>query len=188
MTAYVGGLRDRLIHDSLFNLVKSGLEVTGWMPGGVNAPLDYPVNVVSGQMDWTQEIPWNTVSVAAYDTTDIPWEVGSDLRQNRLLYYIDVYGSNEAIGLQLSGDVRDIIRGKFSALSSFATPEVLWVWDYTLATPTQIFYCEVDTVRRDRPVTTRVHWMNYFWSLEVQLLDWYDNDQDSGLPYGYDSL
>jgi hypothetical protein len=178
MTTYAGGLRDRLIHDSVFNLVKTGLDTLGWFPGGPQAPIDDPINLVSQQMDWSSEIPLNTISVSAYSTSDTEWELGSDLRENRWTFYVDVFGANEAIGLQLSGDVRDILRGKFSALSNYVTPETLHVYDWTLATPVEIFYCDINAVTRDRAVQTSHRWMNYMFSIQATLLDYYNTDQD----------
>lgn len=179
MTTYVGGLRDRLIHDSVYHLIRNGLETLGWFPGGAQAPREYPVNVVAEQLDWSVEIPLNTISVAAYSTSDTEWELGTDLRQNTWAFYVDVFGANEALGLQISGDVRDILRGKFAALSNYATPETLAVLDYTLATPTLIFTCEVRNVNRDRAVQTTHRWGNYLFSISCVVLDYYTSDADS---------
>lgn len=175
---YVGGLRDRLIHDSIFHAVNDGLHVLGWFPGGAQAPTDFPLHVVAEQMDWSVEIPFNTVSVASYSTSDIEAELGSDLRANRWVFYVDVFGANEAIGLQLSGDVRDILRGKNSALAHFVTPSTLHVLDYSLATPVELFTCDLDRVNRDRAVQTTHRWMNYMFSISATLTDWYNNDED----------
>lgn len=178
MTIYIGGLRDRLIHDSIYHLVKDGLTTLGWFPGGAQAPAQYPISVVAEQLDWNVEIPLNTISVAAYSTSDTEWELGSDLRQNSWSFYVDVFGANEALGLQLSGDVRDILRGKFSALSNFITPETLNVLDYTLATPTLLFQCDVRNVNRDRAVQTTHRWGNYLFSISCVVLDYYNADTD----------
>jgi hypothetical protein len=179
VSAYVGGLRDRLIHDSVYYVLRNGLEMLGWFPGGVNAPQVNPVKLVPEQQDWSQEIELNTISVAPYSTTDTEWELGSDLRANRWTFYVDVFGANEAIGLQLSGDVRDILRGKFSALSGSITPEAIQIMDYTMATPVKIFTVDVDSVTRDRAVQTSHRWSNYMFSITCQLCDYYDTDQDS---------
>lgn len=179
MTIYVGGLRDRLIHDSIYHLIKNGLTTLGWMPGGPQAPAQYPITVVAEQLDWNVEIPLNTISVAAYSTSDTEWELGSDLRQNSWSFYVDIFGANEALGLQLSGDCRDILRGKFSALSNYVTPETLAVFDWTLATPVQIFTCEVRNVNRDRAVQTTHRWGNYLFSISCVVLDYYTSDADS---------
>lgn len=181
MATYAGGLRDRLIHDSLFHLVQNGLGTLGWYT--TQAPPN-PVTVVSEQLDWSQEILPNTISVAEFSASDSEYELGSDGRVNRLIYYVDIFGGSEALGLQLSGDCRDIIRGKFAQLPFFSTPEVIPVFDYTLATPVQIFSVEVLSVARDRPVQTGHRWMNYMHSLHVVLLDYYDNTNDA-TGYGF---
>lgn len=178
MTIHVGGLRDRLILDSIYYLVRNGLETLGWFPGGAQAPADHPVTVVAEQLDWNVEIPLNTISVAAYSTSDTEWELGSDLRQNAWAFYVDVFGANEPLGLQLSGDVRDILRGKFSALANYITPETLQVLDYSLATPVPIFTCELRNVNRDRAVQTAHRWGNYLFSISCTVLDYYTSDAD----------
>lgn len=174
---YVGGTRDRLIHDSLYNYVKGGLGAIGWFNSGrQHAPLD----IIPEQKDWDTELEPNTITIAPAGVMDEEWELGSFGNQNTTVFYIDVYGENEALGLQISGDIRDILRGKFATLG-YGHP-TLPVFDYTQATPTQIFYCDIEGVRRDRAQNFPHRWQKYLYVVKLEVVDYYTDDE-TPVPY-----
>lgn len=174
---YVGGLRDRLIHDSLYNYIKDGLTAIGWMD---TARKISPVTLVPVMKDWEEELAPNTITISPSNAMDEQWELGSFGTKNTTTFWIDVYGQNEALGLQISGDIRDILRGKFTSLG-FGGAE-LPVMDYTQATPTQIFYCDIEHVRRDRAQSYSKRYQRFLYMISVDIIDYYTDDVDLSSP------
>jgi hypothetical protein len=180
MAIYVGGLRDRLIHDSVYHLISNGLTTLGWFNSNPTG-FTYPVQIIPEQVPWDEELAFNTITIAPGQTNDQEWEVGTFAMKNEKQFYIDVYGENEALSLHLSGDIRDILRGKFAAEGySQAT---LNVYDYTQVTPPWIFFCDIENVQVDRAQNFPHLWQRYLYIVSFDVCDYYTNDQDS-FAYG----
>lgn len=171
MTIYVGGLRDRLIHDSLYHYVIGGLTAIGWMdPGRKHSPLV----IIPEQKDWEEELALNTITISPAGILDEDWELGSYGKKNTTTYWIDVYGESESLGLQVSGDIRDILRGAFVSLG-YGAAEIP-VFDYTMATPSQIFYVDVERVRRDRAQNYSKKFQRFLYMVSLDIVDYYSSD------------
>jgi hypothetical protein len=178
MTTITGGLRDRLIFDSMWRTVDNGLRAIGWY----NAGRDHlPVTFVPEQLNWDEQIALNTIAVAPLDVKDRAWELGSDFRQNRWVFYFDVFGEDEAIGNHLSGDIRDILRGKIPSIGR--NMPVVNIYDYTQATPPMIGYCEVSKVVKERSPSFSHRWERYLYVIRVELDDYYDTVTDDADPW-----
>lgn len=181
MPTYVGGLRDRLIHDSVYYKIKNGLTSLGWFTANPTGYLN-PVNIIPEQVPWDQEVAFNTITVAPGQMTDREFELGVYSMQNEKQYYVDVYGENEALSIHLSNDIKDIMRGKFASLGY--TQPTLDVYDYTQPTPSWIFFCDVENVQVDRSQNYTHLWQRYLYIVSFSLCDFYDNDLD---PFAYGS-
>ena len=175
MTIVVGGLRDRLIHESVYRRVQSGLEAIGWMNSGRSHA---PLVLIPEQKSWDEELAPNSITVAPADTDDEDWELGSFGSKNTHVFNVDVFGENEALGLQISGDVRDIIRGKFS--TQFTNQAQLPVLDWTQGTtsPPTLFMCDIEHVTRDRALNFPHKFQRYLWVIRFEVIDYYTSDAD----------
>ena len=177
MATYTGGIRDRLIYDSVWHTVNDALTALGWFNTGRDHS---PVTLVAEQLDWEHEIEPNTIAFAPERVSDQEWELGSDFKQNRWRFYFDIFGENEALGNQLSGDIRDILRGKIPSVGR--DMPVINVLDYTSSTPSQIFYCTVERVTKDRSPTFTHRWQRYLYVVAMDLVDYYDTVTDDTPP------
>lgn len=185
MTVYVGGLRERLVQDSMYYKINNGLSALGWFnpnPTGYT----HPVNLIPEQVPWSEEIPLNSVTVSMDHVVGEEWEVGIDTYRNEYVFYIDVYGENDALGRQISGDIRDLLRGKFPNLGTgrggYSQP-TLDVYDYSHATPSWIFFCDLEDVIRDRMHNFPHRWQRYLYTVRVTAIDYY-GDQNDSYAYG----
>lgn len=169
---YVGGTRTRLIHNSLYKHVQAGLTAIGWFDSGRQHK---PVNLIPEFKGWDEELAPNTITVSPGNMSADDWELGSFGTEQSLPYYIDVYGEKESLGEQLAGDIVALLQGKFASLG-YPYP-VVPVLDYTQATPTQIFYCPVESVRADRAQTYAKRWQRYLWQVSVTLTDYVGGDE-----------
>lgn len=173
MTTYTGGLRARLIRDSLYRMLGDSLDSLGWFdPNRDHAP----INMVAKEVAFDEEIPLNTIAVSGETATLTDWEMGSGLQENRWIYYVDLYAEDDAIGTHLIYDVRDILAGKMSSIGR--TAPTLTVWDYTLATPVSIFECEFASITVDRSHNSAKPFMKFWYSVQLAVLDYYADDQD----------
>lgn len=173
MTTYVGGLRDRLIHDSLFLMVRDSLTALGWF----DPSADYqPITLVPEMLEPNEPIQLNTIAVSASNAGDSDAEMGSNLSENRITYYVDIYAEAEALGAHLKGDVRDILRGKMPSIGR--TAPAVAVMDLTQAVPTQIFTCEIENLVIDRAPTFTQPWQRFWWVIRFELVDTYGDEDD----------
>jgi hypothetical protein len=170
---YAGGLRARLIRDSFYNMIHHSLDQLGWFDTNRD---HIPINMVPKEVSLDEEISLNTLSVSADTASLTQWEMGSNLEENRQLYYVDFYAEDDSIGTHMIFDVRDILSGKMSSIGRFTN--VFTVYDYTLATPVPIFDCELDNVTVSRSRNPSKTWQKFWYSIQLSVLDYYSDDTD----------
>lgn len=174
MTIY-GGLRQRLIRDSLYNMLHDSLDALGWFDAG---RAHKPINMIAKPIDDDGKpigegtpIPLNTLSVVPADLGDQDWELGSMLAEHTWMFYVDFYAENDAWGLQMIGDVRDILKGRHPDANRLRPH--LPVYDYREATPTVQFYCEIDEVVLDRAQDFPKPWQKHWYACRFVVVDYY---------------
>jgi hypothetical protein len=168
MTEYVGGLRERLIADSVYHLVRDCLTDLGWFDTGrPHKALSMRTTAVAND----EEVDLNTLVVNETDTTDNEAEMGSNLGEVRTTFYIDFYAEKESLGKHVIHDIRDILKGRMPAIDR--TNSNLPVYDWYMATPALIFGCDLDDVvvsqARDFPKPYQKHW----WACRFDVVDYY---------------
>lgn len=136
-----GGIRTRLISDSVYHLVHDSLGDLGWFDPGRNHK---PIQMRTEPYPNREDIPLNAVVVSDTVTTDEDAELGSNLGEMATTYYVDFYAESEALGKDLIGDVRDILRGRIPSIGR--TDSTLPVYDWRMATPSLLFYCDIQDV------------------------------------------
>lgn len=169
---YVGGFRERLIKENLITFLEDGLEQLGWLGSDRN---HMPVKVTGDHVDPSVEIQPNIVAVSFEDEFFEDLEMGSDLESNLHAVVVDIFAENLPIGQHLKGDVLDLMRGKFTAISSAPT---LRVYDITQASPTYLFSCYYENFEVERNRSFEKAHNEFWWSIAVDLVDVYLNDAD----------
>jgi hypothetical protein len=120
----VGGLRRRLIKDNLYNMVYDSLDGLGWFNTSLNT---MPLELIPEQLDAAVEIKPNKVSISAEELIADEIEMGSNLDEYKWDIYFDIFAEDESIGIHLTGDIYDILRGKMASLGR--TGSFLEVYD-----------------------------------------------------------
>jgi hypothetical protein len=176
MTIY-GGMRQRLIKDSLYNMVHDSLDALGWFDAG---RAHIPINMISKPIDDEGRpvgegtpIPQNTLSLVPGDLDDEEWEMGSALAEHTWIFYVDFYAQNDAWGLHLIGDVRDILAGRHPDIGRDRTN--FPVYDYRQATPPIEFYCDIEEVIVDRAQDFPKPWLKHWYVCRFMVVDFYGN-------------
>ncbi len=166
MTVIEGGLRIRLIRDALFDLVQDSLTDLGWFDAGRQ---HQPVRFLPEPLNWDEPIELNTITLTMNDVNTTDVEMGSLLGEERWEVYIDFFCESEAFALHIVNDVRDALRGKLPSIGR--TRPTLSVLDRTLATPVEIFTCEIEDVVVDRANNFNRPWMRYLYSIRLDVVD-----------------
>lgn len=172
MTIVVGGRRERLIIEAFIDLVEDGLAALGWL---ATVASRHPVTIVSQEVDATERVEPNLVAVFADDIQGDESELGTNRTEERRTFWVDVYAESAAIGEHLSGDIRDILRGKMPSLG-FSRPTVP-VFDASLATPSWLFDCDVEDVQKERGHNPANATQRYWWSVTAAIVDTYRDDE-----------
>lgn len=170
MATLVGGLRSRMIADSLSNMIEDGLRDLGWLDADRNHK---PLRKADRPRTWDQPIEVNSLVISLEDQDDTPGEMGSNYTVDSWTVYIDFYAESDPLGLQVQGDIRDILRGKIPSIGR--TDSILDVYDYRMATPTVFTTCQIDNVLADRardfPNAWQAHWFVVRCDLEDDFMD-----------------
>lgn len=169
MTSIEGGLRVRLIRDSLEELVRSTLDQRGWFDAGRQHS---PIRFISEPNDWNEPIEVNSVAIAGGDITSTEWEMGSQMTEDRWTFYVDFYGENEAIGTDVSGDISASLRGKLPSIGR--NDSVLDVLDFRDPDTPVLFHCLIETVVTDRARDYPKPWLRWWYSVRCEIVD--END------------
>lgn len=179
-----GGLRTRLIADSVRVTVIAALDQLGWFQSTVyddppGTRRHRPLRYITRPVDWTDDITPNALAISTEDVSDEDLGLGGDV-EDRLEMYLDLFAQDEALGLHLIRDIRDILLGKFPELGRSA-PHVD-VYDFRQATPAPFTQVEIDDVRVDRAQGEARQWQRYWFMLRLQLLDDYADEFDTSHP------
>lgn len=170
---YVGGLRARLVKESLFNMFHDALESLDWFDSGRQ---HQPVTMRSFEVPDDEEIPLNTVVLIDEDANAVEIEMGSRYSEHRWTFYVDVYAESDAMGVHLAHDVKDILEGRMPTIGrSSNTFDVI---DYTAdaATPIVIAYAEIDEVSVQKAHGFPKPWQRHWYSVPMLVTDFYDDE------------
>lgn len=173
----VGGLRARLLKESLFHMLNDSLSALGWFDAGRQ---HQPVTFRAHAVEDDEQINVNMVALADEDLVSDDIELGSLLSEHRWTFYVDVYAENDSIGIHLSHDVKSILDGRMPSIgrrnSRFA------IYDYTAvaATPIAIAYADVEEVSVQKAHGFTKPWQKHWYSVPMLVIDtWADEDDDA---------
>lgn len=168
---YVGGLRARLIHESIYKAILEALTALGWFDPGRNHS---PIQFLSTGVETHENVTVNTAALADWDITEVDQELGSHLSGVRHTYFVDFYAENDAVGIHFSQDVKDLIGGRMASVGR--TDPSFVIYDYQQATPPEIFTVFVENIVVDRPSTFSRPWQRYFRTVGFTVLDYYADE------------
>lgn len=171
MTVPVGGLRARLIRESLYQMIHGALDDLGWFDAGrQHSPVTFNADPIKDP----SKIELNTSALADFDTNDDEAEIGSLMTEITWRFYVDMYAESEALGLHFVRDVKDLLQGRMASIGR-TRPDFL-VYDYTQATPPALFYCELLDVRVDRPPSMGQLHDRFWYMVRFDVFDTYTDE------------
>lgn len=168
MTEPEGGLRDRLVLESLVEMLRDTLGTLGWFDD-VDPAVRLPVNLTSKSYKADEEIPLNTIRVLYVDDDHDDIEIGSLASEDTRTCYVEVYAQDEAVLNHLRGDIVAILRGKHPGCGR--TWNTLELTDWTLATPAQFGLAHLDRVRSERSRFFNRPWAEFWIGVRVDIVE-----------------
>jgi hypothetical protein len=173
-----GGLRSRLILDSVRFAVITTLEHRGWFeptvydnPPGVRR--HQPFRYIARPVDWSDDIRPNAIAISSEDISDDDLGFGGEV-EDILELYIDLFAQDDSLGWQVAYDIRDSVLGKFDGA---AGPQID-VYDFRQATPAPFTTVDVDLIEVDRSQGEARQWQRHWFMLHLVVLDDYDDEAD----------
>lgn len=171
----VGGLRDRLLKDSLYAHVAAALDALGWLD---TSRRHRPINLIEKPEHWDVAVAPNTVAVDFVGSDVEEWEVGSLLTSDIHVGHVEIYAETDSLGTHLAEDIRDWLRGR---LQEPPVPMMFPIYDFRQgATPAVIGRMDIGDVSTVRNVTVNDEiWLRHWFRVRCEIRDTY-----LGLPYG----
>ena len=170
--APVGGLRVRLVFDSLYNMINTALTDLGWFDLGRSHG---DITFIPEPVDDSVEVPMNTLGLTGEDVFTTDLEMGGPRGEHVRQFYLDFYAENHALGQHVAFDLRDILQGRMASIGRDGP--VFTIYDYTVTpTPTEIGVGEIEGVFVDRAPAGSEEWRKNWWSVAFRVLDHYGNE------------
>lgn len=166
MTDVVGGLRTRLVYDSIFNALNDGLTALGWFDAGRN---HLPVTFHSEPIESDVEVQLNTVAFAEGPMFDRDREMGSNMSSAEYAFYIDVYAESGPVGRALANDLRDLIKGRHGG----RTTSTFTIWDYREDPPVELGWVDVERVNIYKEDAPTRPWQRFWYTIRFDITDDY---------------
>ena len=173
MTTYVGGIRLRLIKDSFYEMVNQALDDRGWFDSNRRHK---PIEFLRDRVDPDDQIIPNKISLATDDMLSYEAELGSGLEENVWAFSLDIFAESDDLGLELAGEIRDILRGKIPSIGR--SEPSFSVLDYTAASPSHLFYCEIQEIEFGKIRNTQKPYNRYWWTVVCDVIDYYADEED----------
>lgn len=169
--APVGGLRVRLVFDSLYSMLNTALTDLGWFDVG---RAHDPITFRSEPVDDKEEIQLNTLVLTGEDVFTTDLEMGGPRAEHVRDFYLDIYAENNALGQHVIFDLRDILQGRMPSIGR--TGPVFDIFDYTQDPVVKIGSGDIDRVFVDRAPASGEEWRKNWWSLAFIVTDYYGNE------------
>lgn len=176
-----GGLRTRLIGDSLRLAVIAGLEVLGWFdptiydqPPGLRQ--HQPLRYVPRPSKWDVPIAPNCLAISTEDILEDEFGLGDEVADS-IRCYIDIFGEDDPVSWHLTQDIRDLLIGRIGATGRHGP--VLDIYDLRMPTPAPFTQIDIEEVFVDRARNEAREYQNHWFMIRVDLLDEYADEFDA---------
>lgn len=174
---YIGGVRSRLIRESLLEMIRDALDQLGWLDDdNTLVSPEYPVVVADDSLDWEDEIALNTLSLSDEDVFLSEMELGSNLAEERWVFVLDFYAENKSVGLHMVNDLKTILDGRMPDVGR-GEPNFM-VKDY-VNDGEDLFRVHIEEVEVDRNRGWSKPWQRNWYYVTFVVVDAYGSVDDA---------
>ena len=158
--ALEGGLRDRMILESVLRDIEAYLTTLDWFDAGREHK---PITIIDEYPAETDEVPLNTMAFSFGDISTVANELGSPSETMYVPIYIDFFAESDGLGRHVIGDIHTHVakQGQFT------------VYDYSQAIPPAEFVVQVNDGSIDKRKPTRAvnAWQKNWHVISFVVLD-----------------
>lgn len=160
MAVPTGGLRDRFIHESLFQSLKAELTTLGWFGTGREHS---PIIMVDEFPDDNAEVAFNTLVFSMGDSGGEDSEIGANSEDWEGVMFVDFFAENDSLGRHVRGDVYEFFR----------TNRMQPVYDYSAALNPKVFEVEVQgDIEMRKPDRAVNKWQKHWYVVSFTVVDY----------------
>jgi hypothetical protein len=162
----VPGVQQRLLIDSFRHLITWTLDGLGWF--SIDAAWK-PIEVLVAPHKWDIPVDPNLVALHFDNTETEQAEVGNTaLLADVNDVTITLYAETESLGINLSADLVDILRGNFPSLGRVRS--TFPILDFQQPTPPVIGYASIGSISTNRiPTRAQAYWQSRLFELSFQV-------------------
>lgn len=153
-----GGLRDRLIHESMLKNLESHLATLGWFDAGREHA---PIVMIDEFPDDNAEVVVNTLAVSLGDSDGVPRELGAKSESHEMTIFVDFFAENDSIGRDVRGDVYAYFRGN----------QTQAVYDYSTGGAQFGTVDILDDIEKRKPNRAVNKWQKHWYVVSFTLVD-----------------
>ncbi len=154
----VGGLRDRMLHESLSNHIQGELTTLGWFDGGRDHT---PITLIQGFPNDTDDVVLNTMAFSVEEASGEDLEMGNNSETHQTMFFVDMFMEDDSVGWHLSGDVYAFLK---------ENPH-LDVFDYGTGGNPVDFKVELMEVDRRKPTRAVNAWQRHWFTVSFMAED-----------------
>lgn len=151
MAALTGGLRDRMLLQSVMTDIVADLTARGWFGVGREHKA---FTVVDEYPDDKDEVELNTIAFSLGDSNSTATELGSKAETIRVPLFVDMFAENDGLGRHVVGDIHEFVakQGQFDVL------------DYRDPSPPVEFTVQLvdGTIERSKPTRAVNSWQKHW--------------------------
>jgi hypothetical protein len=179
-----GGLRSRLVLDSVRFAVLSTLQQLGWFdptvhdtPPGIRQ--HRPFRYIPRPVEWTEAIEPNAIAISSDTISDDDLAFGGEV-EDALDLYVDLFVEDDQVGWHTCYDIRDSILGKSPELGNLG-PQID-VYDFRQPTPAPFTVVDLEEIRVDRSQGDAREWQRHWFMVRITVLDDYNDEAFQPAP------
>lgn len=155
-----GGLRDRIIHESLFNAINTELDTLGWFDAGREHA---DITMIDEFPDLEGDTPINTIAFSMGDGGGVLTEMGSALEDHEIIFFCDFFAEDDSIGRHVRGDIFDFLK------TNPSQP----IFDYSDIGDPEVFKVEVqDDIDKRKPERAVNKWQKHWYVVSFSVIDY----------------
>lgn len=152
-----GGLRDRMVVESVRKHIVDHLTTLGWFDTNREHS---PLVVVSGFPDGN-DVAINTVAFSVEVASGLDLEMGSHAEEHDTQMFIDMFMENDSVGWHLSGDIYFFLKKN----------RVLDIFDFSQTLDPVDFKADIEHVDRRKPARATQAWQKFWHTVSFSVVD-----------------
>lgn len=157
-----GGLRDRMLIESLGNHIETHLTSLGWFAAGREHS---PISITNGFPTDTDDVQLNTIAFSVENARGEDTEMGTNAEVHETAFFVDMFMEDDSVGWHLSGDIYFYLKKN----------RVLDVHDYATVGDPVDFQVEISDVDRRKPPRATNPWQRHWFTVSCIAEDYRSN-------------